>query len=189
MKYCANCGSELAASDRNCKLCNKKVSDHSSYEAGDDISNIYSAKNIAETIAGNKFFLVLIFFIIFSMAYQLFRTNDNKKPKSRKSSSIENTVTGLNVSMLFDGSQFIITNHDNYDWTNVEFELNGSTFSSGYLLRSARIRAGETYTVGALQFSKNDGTRFNPFSMKPQKLSISCKTPGGKMGFYYGSFN
>jgi hypothetical protein len=45
------------------------------------------------------------------------------------------------------------------------------------------IQAGNVYTAGAAQFSKEDGTRFNPFSMKPRKLSIVAKE-----GMYFGEW-
>ena len=47
--------------------------------------------------------------------------------------------------------------------------------------------AGETYTVGAMQFAKSDGEKFNPITHKPLNFSIWCDTPKGK-GFYYGSW-
>jgi len=41
--------------------------------------------------------------------------------------------------------------------------------------------------VGAIQFAKSDGERFNPFSHKAQSFSIWCSTPSGKSG-YHGSW-
>ena len=78
----------------------------------------------------------------------------------------------LNASITFDGTQFIITNKDNYAWTSVKFMLNSGIISGGYVLRYSRIEAKTTYTVGVLQFAKSDGTRFNPNIMKPQSIVI-----------------
>ncbi len=78
----------------------------------------------------------------------------------------------LNASITFDGTQFIITNKDNYAWTAVKFMLNSGIISGGYVLRHSRIEAKTTYTVGTLQFAKSDGTRFNPNIMKPQSIVI-----------------
>ncbi len=44
-----------------------------------------------------------------------------------------------------------------------------------------------TYTVGVMQFAKGDGTRFNPFTTKPQKFTIWCDTPRGN-GFWGGGW-
>jgi len=62
-------------------------------------------------------------------------------------------------------------------------ELNGSFLSSGFILKTDRMEAGGTYTAGALQFTKKDGTRFNPFTYKPQKIDIYCNTPKGENAF------
>lgn len=94
----------------------------------------------------------------------------------------------LNASVKFTGTQFIITNNDSFDWRNVELEINPGLLKSGYKLNAGVMSAGHTYTVGALQFAKPDGTRFNPFSIKPQSISISCDTPRGE-GFYSGKWN
>jgi hypothetical protein len=81
----------------------------------------------------------------------------------------------------------VIENKDSFDWTNVKLEVNSKTFSSGYILKVGRMAAGETYTVGVMQFAKSDGEKFNPFTHKPLNLSIWCDTPRGK-GFYYGGW-
>ena len=86
----------------------------------------------------------------------------------------------LKANVRFDGSQFIITNNDSFDWTNVELEVNGSLLKGGYKLKQGRMEAGTVYTVGALQFAKSDGTRLNPFTTKPQKFEIMCDTPKGR---------
>lgn len=93
----------------------------------------------------------------------------------------------LTVSVIFTGTQFVITNGDNFDWTNVKLEVNPGLLKSGFILKTQRMSAGETYTVGAMQFAKGDGTRLNPFAIKPQKLSISCDTPRGE-GFWVGGW-
>ena len=72
----------------------------------------------------------------------------------------------LKASVNFTGTQFVITNLDNFDYNNAKFEINGK-----YKLRGYNIKAGETYTVGMLQFADDDGNRFNMMA-KPQKFSI-----------------
>lgn len=96
------------------------------------------------------------------------------------SGSRSDSTVDLKASISFSGTQFVIVNNDSLDWTEVKFELNDT-----YKLKADTISAGKTYTVGALQFAKDDGTRFNPLLTKPTKLSISCHVSGGKRGFYY----
>ena len=100
----------------------------------------------------------------------------------------EKALKPLKPSVSFTGTQFILANNDNFDWTNVKFEVNSGILKGGFVLTTQRIVAGETYTVGAMQFTKGDGTRLNPFTMKPQNLSIWCDTPKGK-GFWYGEWD
>lgn len=128
---------------------------------------------------------------MFMLSFLLFlaagSTDSGDSGGSSSSSSSSSSTIDLNASVRFSGTQFIIQNKDSFDWTNVKLEVNSKTFSSGYILKSGRMTAGETYTVGALQFAKSDGEKFNPFTHKPLNFSIWCDTPKGK-GFYYGSW-
>jgi len=104
------------------------------------------------------------------------------------SEDLETTEVTLNARVTYDDGQFIITNNDNFAWTNVEFDLNYETWSSGYTYHANRLESNTIYTVGSMQFAKSDGTMFNPFTQKPLKMSIHCKTPDGKDGWWFGSW-
>lgn len=108
-------------------------------------------------------------------------------PKKTSAPSSESTFVHLNASAEFTGTQFVVKNNDSFNWTNVELELNEGLLKSGYKLTTPLMVAGQTYTVGALQFAKPDGTRFNPFQVKPQSITITCDTPKGK-AIYTGSW-
>lgn len=130
------------------------------------------------TAFGVVFLIIVVAVIIGSMS------EDEKKPIPTKtetqteqktpSGSSDKYSTIINAEVKFDGTQFTITNNDYSDWTNVKFEINSGLLSSGYILREKRIRAQSAYTVGALQFAKPGGERFNPFTMKPQSMFIIC---------------
>ncbi len=116
-------------------------------------------------------------------------TPPQSTPSAPSAQPQTSTDIPLKAAIRFTGSQFVISNNDSFDWTNVKFELNSpGLFSSGYILKARRIEAGNVYTVGAMQFAKDDGTRFNPITTKAKKLWISCDTPQG-MRFYGGSGN
>lgn len=127
--------------------------------------------------------IIFLFLILIGVIIAL-QSEESKKPSPRTSSA----TIDLEASVRFDGSQFIITNQDSFDWTTVKLEVNSGLLTGGYVLKVKRLEAGHTYTVGALQFAKGDGTRLNPFTTKPQKFSIWCDVPRGK-GFWYGEFN
>jgi len=100
----------------------------------------------------------------------------------------DTTEVTLNAEVVYDDGQFIITNNDDFAWTDVEFDLNYETWSSGYTYHANRLDANTIYTVGSMQFAKSDGTMFNPFTQKPLKMSIHCKTPDGKDGWWFGGW-
>ena len=125
----------------------------------------------------------LVFLILFIIVYFIMFN-----PFSSQEKETQPSIINLNASVRFTGTQFIIENDDNFDWLNVKMEVNGSFFKSGFILETYRMEAGETYTVGALQFAKKDGTRFNPITYTPQKFDISCDTPKGEDDFWTGSW-
>ena len=129
----------------------------------------------------------LFAFIVIIVAIVSFSGNDKTPEKTKKPPTTTSTTLDLKATVKFDGKQFIISNEDYFDWTNVKMEINSGLITSGYILREKRLEAGHTYTVGALQFAKGDGTRLNPWQVKPQRFSIWCDRPGGK-GFWYGEF-
>ena len=94
----------------------------------------------------------------------------------------------LNAKVTYADGQFTITNNDDFAWTDVEFDLNSEGWSSGYTYHANRLYANSIYTVGSMQFAKSDGTMFNPFTQKPLKMSIHCKTPDGKDGWWFGGW-
>lgn len=91
----------------------------------------------------------------------------------------ESSTVDLNASVSFTGTQFVIKNNDSFDYNNAKLELNGD-----YVLNGYNLKAGETYTVGMLQFADKKGNRFTTLQ-KPQKFSIWCDLSSGKNGFYY----
>lgn len=88
----------------------------------------------------------------------------------------------MNASVSFTGTQFVIKNNDSFDYNNAKLEINDKFILKGY-----NLAAGETYTVGMLQFADDDGNRFN-MMVKPQRFSIWCDLGGGKNGFYYAEW-
>ena len=111
-------------------------------------------------------FLLLVVVIV-SVTFLADRENAKTETKSEQTQG-----RTLKAAVNFDGSQFIIRNNDSFDWTNVRFKLNSGIIRDGYTLKVNRIEAKTTYRVGALQFSESDGTRFNPFTMKPKTIFI-----------------
>ena len=122
-------------------------------------------------------FILIVIILIIALAIVGFKSCN----KTDKSSTID-----LTASVNFTGTQFVIINIDDFDWTNVILEVNSGLLKGGFAFETQRMSAEETYTVSAMQFAKRgDGTRLNPFTTKPQNFSIRCDTPKGR-GYWYG---
>lgn len=104
-------------------------------------------------------------------------SSTNTTPVPSKPASVT-----LQATAAFTGTQIIIANTGLDDWRDVKMEINGGIFSSGYVNRTDSIAAKNTYTVGAMQFTTSDGTRFNPFQVKPQQITISATLPDDSFG-------
>ena len=90
-------------------------------------------------------------------------------------SSPEQKTFDLNADVYFNGTQLIIKNHENFDLTNITMMINEK-----YTLKVSRIKAGTNYMVGVMQFTDQNGTRFNPFITKAVDFSLFCDTPKGR---------
>ena len=142
-------------------------------KARDEIAVQKQKKNTKPVLIGCGILAAVIFLIFIIIAVA----------GGGSKSSTPKDIT-LNANVYFTGTQFRISNNDDFDWVDVKFELNSpGLFSSGYILKADQIAANTVYTVGAAQFAMPDGTRFNPFSMKPVSFSIVCAA-GNDKGYY-----
>ena len=116
------------------------------------------------------------------------RATDRTERVAEDPSPTDYNAAELSVSVLFDGTQFHITNRESVDWINVLLDINSGWIRSGYTYTVPIIPAGSTYSVGVLNFAKKDGTRFNPFTTKPTGIYIYCSTAIGKRSTFR-SFN
>jgi len=91
--------------------------------------------------------------------------------------------TDLKASAKYAGGYFQIVNHDDFDWSEVRIEVNGT-----YSARVQQITAGQAHYLKAAEFSKDDGTRLNPVLIKVRKILIKAKTPGGSE-YWSGEWN
>lgn len=75
--------------------------------------------------------------------------------------------------------QFVISNKDSFDWTNVQMEINEVVAVPGFSFSIPKIAAEGTYTVFANRFFTPDGSQFDPTTTKIQRFTIACGTPKG----------
>ena len=58
--------------------------------------------------------------------------------------------------------------------------VNSGLFAHGYWLKAASIEGGLDYSVGVMQFAKDDGTKLDPSAIKPRTFTIQADTPEGR---------
>lgn len=93
--------------------------------------------------------------------------------------------TDLNASAYFTGTQFIISNKEAIDCVDAEIAVNGD-----YKLDHITLVKNDTYTVGAMQFAKEDGLKFNPWQMKVKDINIRCRGSNElRAAYWYGTYN
>jgi len=164
---CKECGHKVGISAKSCPLCGRQTS-----------------------MSTGVWFLVIFLVLIFSLfgIFYYYGSDMSSKTPTVSKKEAPDTVE-LKASVSFDGSKFTITNDDSFAWVNVEMEINGGVIRGGYVLEHPQMVAGQTYTVGSMQFAKGDGTRFNPFTMKPQKFVIYSRDSSGMpKGIWYGGW-
>lgn len=128
---------------------------------------------------------VALFLWWYAFGYESRRGIGRQPDSPARTPAAEQEAVALGAAVQFTGTQFQITNNDPFNWANCELAINAGAVRQGYELRAVSIAARSTMTVGAMQFARGDGQRFNPFDMKPNAFSIACDTPGGRR-YYFG---
>lgn len=88
------------------------------------------------------------------------------------SCSSDTAEVTLNAEVSYNDGQFTITNNDNFAWTDVKLYIKSDRQRVGYTYITERLEANTTYTL-------------DYESQKPFRMSIQCKTPDGKAGWWF----
>lgn len=94
----------------------------------------------------------------------------------------------LDADVKFSEVAFQITNNEDDNWDDCKFELNPGIIRGGYTYKEALFRAKDVLVIPFREFTKGDGTRFDPYETKAQNLSITCQTEG-KLRFGHYTIN
>lgn len=94
-------------------------------------------------------------------------------PKTEQKSEVKKEVSKKTQAHVnFTGTQFVITNANDFDWKEAEIIVNEK-----YRYKTSLMKSGSTYEIGAGQFTDNKNARFNPFEVKPQEIRVYVKNP------------
>ena len=178
---CPFCGQEIDAEATRCFFCGSDLNEESVEKRLEKLQGqryIESVRKVHIPVV-----LGLLVVIIFVCAV-LFHAPPGRKRSLVSKDLSGSSTTRLNANVLFTGAKFLISNKDSFDWENVRLEIVSGTLGSGFSLKIPKISAGETFKVSASEFTKKDGTRFNPYAMKLQRFWIQCETPSSQNASY-----
>lgn len=112
--------------------------------------------------------LIIIFIgIVFASISTPKTTNQNSPDNEVKKATLQ-----AQAKVNFTGSKFVFTNANDFDWKEVEIVINEK-----YRYKATDVKSGNTYEVGALQFTDSKNNRFNPFEVKPSEIRVYVKDP------------
>jgi hypothetical protein len=177
---CPFCGQEIDTAATRCFFCGVELNEESVHNRLEQLhmQEVRTARRI------HKPLLIKVVVVLILVVVVFFYGTSARKSISDVDSPGRTSTVKLNAKVVYPGARFIISNNDSFDWKNVKLEIISETTEDRFSLKVPNILAGETYTAAAAEFLKDDGIRFNPYTMKPKKFWILCDTPTRENGSY-----
>jgi hypothetical protein len=177
---CPFCDQEIDSAATRCFFCRAELNEESVHKRLEQlhIQDVRAAQKI------HKPLLIKVVVVLILAGVVFFYGTSGRKRISNIDISGRTSTVKLNAKVTYPGTRFIIYNNDSFDWKNVKLEIVPESTDDRFSLGVPNILAGETYTAAAAEFLKDDGTRFNPYTMKPKNFWILCDTPTRKNGSY-----
>ena len=179
---CPFCGQEIDAAAIKCFFCGSAL-DHNSVE--NRLDQLHKQEDIKHISRVKKSIAIKIIVFILLVCIALFVGKSKIKPSLTEAVSTQSSTISLNAEVTLSGSHFVIINNDSFDWINVELQIISDYIGNNFITSIPKISKGRKLSVRAAEFTKNDGTRFNPYTMKSQGFRIRCNTPAKENGSYY----
>lgn len=182
---CPFCGQEIDTEATKCFFCSADLDEQSVEHRLEQLHREYDKKT-ARKIKCPLILKALVIIILICIV--LFAGTSKRKSNPVVTGTGEDASVRLNAKVIYTGAQFLISNNDSYDWTNVELQIGPETIGSDFNFRVPKISASQTYTVRATEFSTEDGKCFDPYKMKPKRFWIRCESPTGQNGSYFAGW-
>lgn len=183
---CPFCGQEIDTEAAKCFFCGEELNEESVEKRLEELLT-EDGKKPAQKPKNPPVLQLVVIVVLICIA--LFAGTSKKKTIFNKAKFSGESTVRLNTKVVFTGSNFIISNNDKFDWTNVELQIIPETEGSNYSLDVVKIPAGEKFSVNAGEFASKEGSNFNPNEMKPKKIRIWCDTPTQVNGSYFAGWN
>jgi hypothetical protein len=142
----------------------------------------------------NYFFIYVLLFAVI-VCTTISYTFQNNSSTSYLYKITQKTNEGLKVYIKFTGNQFLIVNHDSFDWMDVTFAITTESIGNHtvsetmagreLILAVPRIKSGTAYTVDASQLTADVATWARTPTALAYHLRILGTTPWGK-SFWHG---
>ncbi len=181
---CLFCGQEIDSEATKCFFCGAELDEDSIAKRLEQLQ-IEDSKATVEKVKC-PFGLQVIVFVLICIA--LFSGKSVRKSGLSKAGPPEGSEIRLNAKVTFTGAQFVIYNNDTFDWTNVDFRLTLEDAGDNFNLSVPIIPAGKKRIVRASEFISKNGSRFNPYTMKPKRFLVWCEAQDRKNGTYFAGW-
>jgi hypothetical protein len=175
---CPFCGQEIDAAASRCFFCGAELSEGSVHKRLEELHE--QDTRVARRTRSHIVIGIIVVIILMSIVF--FYDTSGRKRVSVVDSSYQDSTVRLKAKVTYPGAKFVISNDDSFDWMNVKLEIVPEFTEDRFSLSVPNISAGETYTAAAVEFSKEDGTRFDPYKMKPMRFWILCDTSTKEKG-------
>lgn len=188
---CSECGREVSDRAAACPHCGNPLPGQSEADLTiEQVRHGDAAPSDAEKKSSTSTLTSVVTVVLIMLAVSLFWYALGYESRHGLKSPSPSTSVDVNVDLTavirFTGTQFVITNNDAFSWSNCKLEVNSGIVRGGYNLSAPLIATQSTYAVGAMEFAKSSGERFNPLTMKPNNLYIECDTPRGRASYMGG---